>query len=104
MLFRAASAFQLRRGDMEPIFFYERRASVCFLISQKWLQAHLEVIKDLLLVGLRNGDFVELNSCHEDRFATDRRQAFDDVAHCLSLWVPSAANRGSKRCLKCHCR
>ena len=65
-----------------------------FLISQKWLQAHLEIIKDLLLVGLGNGDFVELNSCHEDRFATDRRQAFDGVAHCpLSVFVGTVSGK-----------
>jgi len=65
-----------------------------FLISQEWLQAHLEIIKDLLLVGLRNGEFVELDSCHEDRFTADGRQAFDDVAHCpLSIFVGAISGK-----------
>jgi hypothetical protein len=38
---------------------------------EAWLQTHLEIVKDLLLVGLRNGDFVELDFGHEDLLAAD---------------------------------
>src|SRR6516225_9611058 len=65
-----------------------------YLISQEWLQAHLEIIKNLLLVGLGKGDFFELNACHQDRFTADRRQAFDDVAHRpLSIFVGAISGK-----------
>ena len=51
-----------------------------FPISEKWLQTHLEVIEDALLVGFGGGDFLEFHPGQANRLAPDGRQPFDHVA------------------------
>src|SRR5258707_14766641 len=69
-----------------------------FQISGIWLQTHFEIVEDGLLVGVRHGDFLELQGAHDDLLAADRHQSLDHVAQGpLSIFVDPI---GGKKRLK----
>src|ERR1700682_2556380 len=65
-----------------------------------WLQTHLEMIEDTLLVSLGCCDFFEFHPSHGDLLAADGCQPFDDVTHGpLSIFVSTVGGEEGRQSL-----